>query len=119
MKRLLPRFLRDKVRGHIDRYVDAALASRTNGAGLAENLAHLNVQFQQMMTVLEREHHAIPPPPKHLQIRVVGGYVPEFVESGYSVCADLNAALDAANSSLADFQTILDFGCGCGRAMRA
>ena len=77
------------------------------------------VLLKQLLTILRHEHGLAPPPPKHLQVRVVGGYVPDFLESGFSIYDDLNCALKAAGKELKDFSRILDFGCGCGRAIRA
>jgi SAM-dependent methyltransferase len=79
----------------------------------------LDTAVQQVITLLHREARIPPPPPKHLQERVVGGYVPGFLESGYEVCRELDAALAPAGRTLADFRRILDFGCGSGRAARA
>jgi 2-polyprenyl-3-methyl-5-hydroxy-6-metoxy-1,4-benzoquinol methylase len=75
---------------------------------------------QQLLSILHLGVHIPPPPPKHLQIRVVGGYVSAFIESGFtSVYPDLSRALKPVGKELKDFESILDFGCGCGRAIRA
>jgi SAM-dependent methyltransferase len=78
------------------------------------------VLLQQTLSILSLCENIPPPPPKHLQNRVVGGYVSAFIESGFtSVYPDLNRALKPVGKELKDFESILDFGCGCGRAIRA
>jgi SAM-dependent methyltransferase len=78
------------------------------------------VLLQQTLSILYRGENIPPPPPKHLQNRVVGGYVSGFIESGFtSVYPDLSRALKPVGKELKDFESILDFGCGCGRAIRA
>ena len=42
----------------------------------------------------------------------------EFIQSGRRSNAAIAAALERAGTSLRKFQTILDFGCGCGRMTR-
>jgi SAM-dependent methyltransferase len=59
------------------------------------------------------------PPPAHLQRRVVGTYVPQFVLVGDQTIRDFNAVLSRESKTFADFQQILDFGCGCGRLLRS
>jgi SAM-dependent methyltransferase len=88
-------------------------------ARAAASVTELDTALQQVLTLLRREANIPPPPPKHLQERVVGGYVPGFLESGYEVCRELDAALAPAGRTLSDFRRILDFGCGSGRATRA
>ena len=76
-----------------------------------------NVQLQHM---LQFAHGLGPPPPKHLQVRVVGSYNGDFIRSGFrTICPELNSALAGVGKSLSDFSRILDFGCGCGRALFA
>lgn len=86
--------------------------------GLAERVTDLEAAVAQLEAILRHEGVA-PPPPKHLQVRVVDGYVPGFIESGFSICDDLNAVLSVAGKSLGDFGNILDWGCGSGRTARA
>jgi len=86
---------------------------------LVRQLEETNATLEQWAAIWRHEGGWPPPPPKHLQVRVVGGYVSGFIESGYSICQDLGAALEPAGKRLADFSTILDFGCGCGRVIRA
>ena len=76
------------------------------------------VLAQQLKDVLKYENIA-PPPPKHLQMRVVMGYNADFIESGIHICADLDRVLAPTGKRLQDFNRILDFGCGCGRNSRA
>jgi len=86
---------------------------------LVRQVEETNATLEQWAAIWRHEGALPPPPPKHLQVRVVGAYVPGFIESGYSICQDLGAALTPAGKRLADFPTILDFGCGCGRVIRA
>lgn len=87
---------------------------------LEARLEDTEVLVDQLLTILRRESGLPPPPPKHLQVRVVGSYSSDFVESGFeSVYPDLNRALSKAGRRLEELSSILDFGCGCGRAIRA
>lgn len=80
----------------------------------------LEVASAQLRDMLQLVHGVAPPPPKHLQLRVVGNYGDGFIRSGFeSVVPMLQRPLERAGTSLADFTSILDFGCGCGRALFA
>lgn len=87
---------------------------------LQARLNDFEIMSNQLQSILRLEHDIPPAPPKHLQIRVGGSYVPDFIESGFnSIYPDLNRTLKGLGKNLDDFHTILDFGCGCGRAIRA
>lgn len=87
---------------------------------LETQIKDVEILVKQMQSIFRLEANIPPPPPKHLQIRVVGSYVPGFVESGFThIYPSLNRALKSVGKELNDFQTILDWGCGCGRAIRA
>lgn len=62
-----------------------------------------------------------PVPPEELRWRAAGTRDAEaFLASGAAIVEFLDRqALAAERKSLSDFSTILDFGCGCGRLMRA
>ena len=77
------------------------------------------ILLKQVMSILHWEANLPPPPPKHLQIRVVGKYNEYFIDAGMNFHPILNRLLRPAGKELKDFQSILDFGCGCGRATRA
>lgn len=86
---------------------------------LKNEMNDLKVQLQQNEDVIY-ETKALPRPPKHLQIRVVGSYLGDFIRSGYRTFDAMEEMLQSqANTSLRDFNTILDFGCGCGRNIRS
>lgn len=88
--------------------------------GLEARLTDMETYNNQLKSILVREAGIPLPPPKHLQVRVVGGYSPNFIESGFSsVFPALSRALKPSGKELKEFHTILDFGCGCGRAVRA
>ena len=126
LKRFVPRFIKDELKGSI-RAASEAYAREvtpptaelvTQVRELSAKVADLEAAVGQLEAVL-RHDGTVLPPPKHMQIRVVGGYVSGFIESGFSICDDLNGVLAVAGKSLADFERILDWGCGCGRTTRA
>ena len=131
LRRLVPRSLRLELKGWVDERSREATAQLAAGleariadleshvAGMRSAVSDLDTALQQVLALLRREAQIPPPPPKHLQERVVGKYVPGFPESGYELCRELDEALVPAGRSLADFRRILDFGCGSGRATRA
>lgn len=58
-------------------------------------------------------------PPEALQRRVVGGFVHQFVDSGFEAINDFNAPLARyAGRTIGDFAHVFDFGVGCGRVIR-
>jgi len=60
-----------------------------------------------------------PLPPADLQFRVIGVNDAEaFDRGGRQSAEDFARALDRHGCRLADFNSILDFGCGCGRLLR-
>ena len=66
------------------------------------------------------EHRANTPlPPESLRQRVHGAAdVESFLEVGRQCAQDMEAALKHIGMSFSAFETILDFGCGCGRVLR-
>ncbi len=68
---------------------------------------------------MEIEMGVAPLPPVELRERVAGTRDPEpFDLSGAATVDEWTRALAAIGKRLDDFRTIVDFGCGCGRAMR-
>jgi SAM-dependent methyltransferase len=59
------------------------------------------------------------PPPPHLQVRAAGEYYPHFIEHGDALLDALGAALLEIGRDWRSFDSILDFGCGCARVLRA
>lgn len=103
----------DPLYQHLDQLTQQVL-------GFEARLTDLETYNDQLKSILVREAGIPLPPPKHLQVRVVGGYPRNFIESGFSsVYPALNRALKPSGKELTGFHTILDFGCGCGRAVRA
>jgi SAM-dependent methyltransferase len=76
------------------------------------------ILLKQVVSILRWEANLPMPPPKHLQIRVVGKYDQYFIDAGMTFHPILNRLLRPVGKELKDFQSILDFGCGCGRGIR-
>ena len=58
-------------------------------------------------------------PPTALRWRVHGAFdLTSFIQVGQRDCQDICTLLAQAGYKLADFKSILEFGCGCGRVLR-
>jgi ubiquinone/menaquinone biosynthesis C-methylase UbiE len=77
------------------------------------------IQLKQLQDILRHEHQFVPPPPKSLQVRVLGLYSPDFVESGWQTFQTFANALAKVGCYINSCENVLDFGCGCGRVIRA
>jgi SAM-dependent methyltransferase len=68
---------------------------------------------------MEIDMGVAPLPPEELRERVAGARDPKsFDLSGAATVDEWTRALAAIGKRWGDFQTIVDFGCGCGRAIR-
>lgn len=66
-----------------------------------------------------RDASGIPIPPARLRHRVHGDFAIEpFLEIGRRITADLTTLLQELGRPLHSFESVLDFGCGCGRLLR-
>jgi SAM-dependent methyltransferase len=122
LKKLIPQPLKNEIKKFVanqntpgdstyDLTVNQATQTQPDDTGIL---------LKQLLSILHHELNIPLPPPKHLQIRVVGGYAPDFIESGFSsIYPTLNRVLKPIGKELKSFHSILDFGCGCGRAIRA
>jgi SAM-dependent methyltransferase len=86
--------------------------------GLCACLAHAWKVFSDwMMRRLVRIKGSPKYPPGHLRLRVNGAWeLKGFVAVGKSCLEDLEKTLQIRGLRLDGFRSILDFGCGCGRA---
>jgi len=64
-----------------------------------------------------RTGFAGPIPPRRLRARIGQPDVERFIAHGRRVAGELDAAASAAGVPLAEAQSVLDFGCGCGRVL--
>jgi SAM-dependent methyltransferase len=58
-----------------------------------------------------------PVPPMRLRLRVGSTYLGDFIKHGGAAVEHLEAACRGQGRSLADAESLLDFGCGCGRVL--
>ena len=93
-----------------DKLIESQSAARLN----ADELIVSNTQLSDAL----KHAAALPIPPRHLQVRVVGGYYPAFLSSATRTLSEFNGILKTAGKSLADFDRVLDLGVGCGRVLR-
>jgi len=83
---------------------------------LEEHCADTQIRLEQLISLLNMDGRAaFPIPPKHLQFRVAGVYNDAFFLSGKSMVGDIEEMLNHCGRTVTDFESILDFGCGCGR----
>lgn len=116
---LMPQFIKAFLRGASRRRINL-LSTQKRLTELESRLNDMQILLDQLQSMLQFKHGLCALPPKHLQVRVVGSYTPDFIRSGFSsIYPDLNNALNTAGKKLEDFKNILDFGCGCGRAIIA
>jgi SAM-dependent methyltransferase len=114
LQRILKAVAKEEVKAYIKKEIAAVQVPSQ------DQLNDLSILTQQLLWILRQEANIPPPPPKHLQIRVVGGYLPHFIESGYTHLFQLlNQGIKLTGKELKDFKSILDWGCGCGRGIRA
>jgi SAM-dependent methyltransferase len=99
-------------------YMEANTGLQRIIAELEAGRRDLEIRLDQLEDVMGRELDHLPLPPKHLQERVVGVYVPGFFTSGFQMYDQFNGVLAKAGRQLSDFSDILDFGCGPGRTLR-
>ena len=103
---------------HITNLVRKAINKLPIQQPVAANIAELQTMCAQLQAALTQMGGLIPPPP-HLQIRVAGEYYPWFIEHGEVLLNSLNTTLSNVGKDLTSFDTVLDFGCGCARVLRA
>lgn len=66
-----------------------------------------------------RDRSGLPLPPPHLRLKVTGFVdADEFLDQGARAAATIRSALEANSTSIEAVESILDFGCGCGRVTR-
>lgn len=82
-------------------------------------LDDMDTQLRQWMSLAALKYQfTLPPvPSKDLQVRVAGAYYPAFFEDGKTMFRDMQEILGRHRLGFADFNSILDFGCGCGRLL--
>lgn len=82
---------------------------------LEQKNSDVQVELQQLISLLNMKGGPYSIPPKHLQIRVAGISNARFFSSGQSMINDIEDILQSNGESLFKYDSILDFGCGCGR----
>lgn len=92
------------------------------GRALRTSRARLRAAVRDALCRLRGAPDGLPIPPASLHVLVSGNAnhgVAEFFEVGAWCAGLLEAMLGAEGTRLVDIDSILDFGCGCGRVLRA
>jgi SAM-dependent methyltransferase len=86
---------------------------------LRTRLDDMDTQLRQWMSLAGLKYQfCLPPvPSKDLQVRVAGAYYPAFFEDGRTMFREFHEILGRHQVAFYDFNSILDFGCGCGRLL--
>ncbi len=98
---------------------------RGGGRAKPEDLAALEARIQVLeqtcagLQATVRQLGGFPLPPAHLQTRVAAYDGAFFIEHGEMLLGYLEEALGAVGRDLTAFPSVLDFGCGCARVLRA
>ncbi len=82
---------------------------------LKNSVNSINIGLSQLREAMQIYNRIYIPPPENIQRRIVGGYFDDFIRSGYRNLDDFEIALAKQGKKISDFNTVLDFGCGCGR----
>lgn len=87
-------------------------------ASLESRISALENSSSEMQAVIKQMGGFMLPPP-HLQTRVAAYAGPFLIEHGESLLDALEEALRTVGKDLTSFPSVLDFGCGCARVLRA
>lgn len=112
--------------GGLERRLRGRLARlRGSGSSLREEISSLNSRVGDLesssaeMQAVIKQMGGFMLPPSHLQERVAAYAGPFFIEHGESLLGFLEDAVGAVGKDLTSFPSVLDFGCGCARVLRA
>jgi cyclopropane fatty-acyl-phospholipid synthase-like methyltransferase len=75
----------------------------------------MRVELNQFISLLTIKYELPRIPPKPLQKRVAGAFYANFFKHGEQMFQNMQSLLKDQGLSMQQFQSILDFGCGCGR----
>ena len=84
---------------------------------IEETCSDVQVELNQLISLMNMKDGSLSIPPKHLQTRVAGIYNARFFISGHNMINDIEHILASCGETLLKYNNILDFGCGCGRLM--
>jgi SAM-dependent methyltransferase len=119
-RKLLDRFMLIESRVTALEKTTGRLKKQLKGATKDSNavqVTELSIQLTQLRSLLELSRSLPPIPPGHLQLRVSGAHSPQFFEQGEALLRGIESLLGRHGRDIRSFESILDFGCGCGRIL--